>query len=146
MVFIYDASGSPIGMRYRSASFASEVWETYWYENYMNFVRKNYGWIAFVLLMLIIASLVLIVVFEDFLFAFTAAIFFNAWISFSSARKGEKPWYWGIDIGWYFLELVDKTGLAPKVYFIQACIASLVGGLFFIILLVIHIAKLFVAL
>ncbi len=32
IVFIYDASGSPIGMRYRSASFASEVWKTYWYE------------------------------------------------------------------------------------------------------------------
>ena len=32
IVFIYDAAGSPIGMRYRSASFASEVWETYWYE------------------------------------------------------------------------------------------------------------------
>ena len=32
IVFIYDAAGSPIGMRYRSASFASEVWKTYWYE------------------------------------------------------------------------------------------------------------------
>ena len=31
-VYIYDASGAPIGMQYRGASYASGVWDIYWYE------------------------------------------------------------------------------------------------------------------
>jgi len=32
LVFLYDASGSPIGMQYRNSSYASGVWDTYYYE------------------------------------------------------------------------------------------------------------------
>ena len=30
--YIYDASGTPIGMQYHGASYASGVWDIYWYE------------------------------------------------------------------------------------------------------------------
>ena len=32
LVYIYDASGSPIGMMYRTTSYAEDVWDIYWYE------------------------------------------------------------------------------------------------------------------
>ena len=32
IVFLYDASGSPIGMQYRNSTYASGVWDTYYYE------------------------------------------------------------------------------------------------------------------
>ena len=32
LVFLYDASGSPIGMQYRKSTYASGVWDTYYYE------------------------------------------------------------------------------------------------------------------
>ena len=31
-VYIYDASGSPIGMQYHGASYAEDVWDVFWYE------------------------------------------------------------------------------------------------------------------
>ena len=32
MVFLYDANGAPIGMKYRTTSMNAGVWNTYWYE------------------------------------------------------------------------------------------------------------------
>ena len=32
MANLYDASGAPLGMQYRTANTASSVWQTYWYE------------------------------------------------------------------------------------------------------------------
>ena len=32
LIFLYDASGSPIGMQYRNSTYASGVWDTYYYE------------------------------------------------------------------------------------------------------------------
>ena len=32
LVFLYDASGSPVGMQYRNSTYASGVWDTYYYE------------------------------------------------------------------------------------------------------------------
>ena len=32
LVFLYDASGSPIGMQYRNSSYATDIWDTYYYE------------------------------------------------------------------------------------------------------------------
>ena len=32
LLFLYDASGSPIGMQYRTTSYAEGVWDTYYYE------------------------------------------------------------------------------------------------------------------
>ena len=32
LVFLYDAYGSPIGMQYRTTSYAEDVWDTYYYE------------------------------------------------------------------------------------------------------------------
>ena len=32
MVFLYDANGAPIGMKYRTTSMDAGVWNTYWYE------------------------------------------------------------------------------------------------------------------
>ena len=32
IVYIYDASGAPIGMMYRTTSYAKDVWDTFWYE------------------------------------------------------------------------------------------------------------------
>ena len=32
LVFLYDASGSPIGMQYRNDNYASGIWDTYYYE------------------------------------------------------------------------------------------------------------------
>ena len=32
ILYIYDASDSPIGMRYRSSSYAADVWNTFWFE------------------------------------------------------------------------------------------------------------------
>ena len=32
ILYIYDASGSPIGMRYRLSSYAADVWNTFWFE------------------------------------------------------------------------------------------------------------------
>ena len=44
LVFLYDASGSPIGMQYRTTSYAEDVWDTYYYENYE---RKQLGrWVC----------------------------------------------------------------------------------------------------
>ena len=31
-VYVYDASGMPIGMQYHAASYANNVWDTFWYE------------------------------------------------------------------------------------------------------------------
>ena len=31
-VYIYDATGSPIGFKYRASSYATDVWDVYWYE------------------------------------------------------------------------------------------------------------------
>ncbi len=31
-VYIYDASGSPIGMQYHGSSYAEDVWDVFWYE------------------------------------------------------------------------------------------------------------------
>lgn len=31
-IYIYDANGSPIGMRYRAASYANDVWDTFIFE------------------------------------------------------------------------------------------------------------------
>ena len=31
-VYIYDASGMPIGMQYRGANYSANTWDTYWYE------------------------------------------------------------------------------------------------------------------
>ena len=31
-VYIYDASGTPIGMQYRGANYSANTWDTYWYE------------------------------------------------------------------------------------------------------------------
>lgn len=32
LVYLYDVSGSPIGMMYRTESYASDAWDTFWYE------------------------------------------------------------------------------------------------------------------
>ena len=32
LVFTYDASGAPLGMRYRSSSYQANTWDSYWYE------------------------------------------------------------------------------------------------------------------
>ena len=32
LIFLYDASGSPVGMQYRHSSYATDVWDTYYYE------------------------------------------------------------------------------------------------------------------
>ena len=32
IVFLYDASGSPVGMQYRNSSYATGIWDTYYYE------------------------------------------------------------------------------------------------------------------
>ena len=32
IVYIYDASGVPIGMMYRTTSYTKDVWDTFWYE------------------------------------------------------------------------------------------------------------------
>ena len=32
IVYIYDATGAPIGMMYRTTSYAKDVWDTFWYE------------------------------------------------------------------------------------------------------------------
>ena len=32
IVYIYDATGSPIGMMYRTPSYAANTWDTFWYE------------------------------------------------------------------------------------------------------------------
>ena len=32
LIFIYDAAGSPVGMRYRTNLYASGVWDIFWYE------------------------------------------------------------------------------------------------------------------
>lgn len=32
ILFLYDASGSPIGMQYRKSSYAEGIWDTYYYE------------------------------------------------------------------------------------------------------------------
>ena len=32
IVYIYDASGAPIGMMYRTTSYAEDVWDVFWYE------------------------------------------------------------------------------------------------------------------
>ena len=32
IVYIYDASGAPIGMMYRTPSYAANTWDTFWYE------------------------------------------------------------------------------------------------------------------
>lgn len=32
IVYIYDASGAPIGMMYRTTSYTKDVWDTFWYE------------------------------------------------------------------------------------------------------------------
>ena len=31
-VYIYDASGTPIGMQYRGANYSANTWDIYWYE------------------------------------------------------------------------------------------------------------------
>ena len=31
-MYIYDAKGSPIGMQYRTSSYAKDVWDVYWFE------------------------------------------------------------------------------------------------------------------
>ena len=31
-MYIYDASGSVIGMQYRAADYAADEWDIYWYE------------------------------------------------------------------------------------------------------------------
>ena len=31
-VYIYDASGAPIGMQYRGANYSANTWDIYWYE------------------------------------------------------------------------------------------------------------------
>ena len=31
-VYIYDASGAPVGMQYHGASYADNTWDVYWYE------------------------------------------------------------------------------------------------------------------
>ena len=31
-LYLYDASGSPVGMQYHGASYAADVWDTYWFE------------------------------------------------------------------------------------------------------------------
>ena len=32
MVFIYDANGVPLGLKYRNSTYAQSVWDSYWYE------------------------------------------------------------------------------------------------------------------
>ncbi len=32
IVYIYDASGAPVGMQYHAASYVDNVWDTFWYE------------------------------------------------------------------------------------------------------------------
>ena len=32
IVYIYDASGAPIGMMYRTTSYAENTWDIFWYE------------------------------------------------------------------------------------------------------------------
>ncbi len=32
LIYLYDESGSPIGMQYRTASYAEGVFDTYWFE------------------------------------------------------------------------------------------------------------------
>ena len=32
IIYLYDAEGGVIGMRYRTSSYATDVWDTYWYE------------------------------------------------------------------------------------------------------------------
>ena len=31
-VYIYDATGSPIGFKYRASSYENDTWDVYWYE------------------------------------------------------------------------------------------------------------------
>ena len=41
-VYIYDASGAPIGFHYHAATYASGVWDAYWYEkNLQGELAKN---------------------------------------------------------------------------------------------------------
>ena len=43
-IFLYDASGAPIGMKYRTTSYASGTYDTYWYErNLQGDVVAIYG-------------------------------------------------------------------------------------------------------
>lgn len=32
MIFLYDATGSPVGMQYRNSTYAAGVWDIYYYE------------------------------------------------------------------------------------------------------------------
>ena len=32
IVYIYDATGSPIGFKYRTSSYSDDTWDVYWYE------------------------------------------------------------------------------------------------------------------
>ncbi len=32
MVFVYDANGTPLGLKYRNSTYAQSTWDSYWYE------------------------------------------------------------------------------------------------------------------
>ena len=108
----------------------------------IDFARRYYGWIVFSFIVIIIASLISLVAFEDLLFFIPVGAFVSAWACLASGKRGYK--LWGIDFTWHFLEFTDNTDAYPTICFIESCIASIIGGLFFIILLLINIAQLFV--